>query len=858
MNLMNLLNPREPLEPPEPYNYLLLESLFADVRFALRWLRKSPGFTIVAVASLAVGIGFNTALFTVVDSLLFRPLPVAHPDRLVDVYTSATAARGGQFSTSSYPDYQDLRSGNDVFEDIVGYTPMFGALSIESGSRLAMGEVVTGNYFKTLGVPAFAGRTLLPEDDAPGAPRVAVVSYRYWVRELGSSSSLTGRTLRIRGVPYEIVGVTPPSFTGMVPILSPEVWIPVSASLDVEPVGMHDVIPSPTGSNRLERRGDRWMFIRGRLKPGRTAEQARANLAVIAARLSSEYVTTNKDRLVSVRPTRDVHFHPAADPQILPIAGGLMIVVALVLIIACLNVASMLLARASARQREIGVRIAIGAGRGRLVRQLVTETLVLSLFGAAAAVVLAWWLTTLVSAVNLPSPIPFAFNLRMDARVLVFTLVTTVAAALIAGLVPALTASRPNLVAELRGEQSGRAAGGRHWTLGDALVAGQMSITAVLLVVAALLTRSVLAAQRANLGFPVERIALVSVDASQLRYPRERVERFFDQVMVRIRGLSGVEAVGLATRPPFSVNYNRWEIWIPGVHQAGEKGTVVDVTNVSADYFKAMDVPLVSGRTFTEDDRPDTPRVAIVNETMARKFWPDQSAIGQTFRSRNSEGPVFQIVGVTADHKVTDVGEPPTPFLHVSRRQQPNAYSAIIARTRGDAGALLRDMRREIHAVEPTLAFLENQTMEDEVGMTLFPVRASAWLVSSIGLVAMLLAAVGLYGVIAYSVARRTREIGIRMALGARAATVVGSVLRQGLVIAALGLVTGVAFAVIVLYLVSTLVPRAIDGLYGIRVSDPASWFSAAAILLAVSFVANLIPAWRAAKVHPSEALRTE
>ena len=835
----------------------MLESLFADIRFALRWLRKSPGFTTVAVASLAIGIGFNTALFTVVDALLFKPLPVAEPDRLVDVYTSANASRGAQFSTSSYPDYLDLRSGNDVFADIVGYTPMFGALSIESGSRLVMGEVATGNYFQVLGVPAFIGRTLLPDDDGPNAGKVAVVSYRYWARELASARDLTGRTLRIRNVPFQIVGVTPPSFTGMVPVLSPEVWIPVSASLDVEPVGMHDVVPSPTGSNRLERRGDRWMFMRGRLKPGRTPEEARANLALIAARLATEYPATNKDRQVSVRPTRDVHFHPAADPQILPIAGALMIVVALVLLIACLNVASMLLARASARQREIGVRLAIGAGRGRLIRQLVTETLVLSCLGAISAMVLAWWLTKLVSAVNLPSPIPFAFDVHIDARVLLFTITTTLASALLAGLVPALMASRPNLVAELRGEQAGRAAGSRRWTLGDALVAGQMSITAVLLVVGALLTRSVLAAQRANLGFPVERIALVSVDASQLRYPRERVEQFFDQVLTRIRSLAGVEAAGLATRPPFSVNYNRWEIWIPDVHQPGQRGAVVEVTNVSSDYFKAMDVPIVSGRTFTDDDRPDTPRVAIVNETMARKFWPGRNAVGQTFRSRNSEGPVFQIVGVSGDHKVTNVGEAPTPFLHVSRRQQPNAYSAIIARTRGDAKALLRDMRREIHAVEPTLAFLENQTMEDEVGMTLFPVRASAWLVTSIGLVAMLLAAVGLYGVIAYSVARRTREIGIRMALGARAETVVASVMRQGLLIAGFGLAFGVAAAVIGLYLVSTFAPNLID-VSTASASPTPRRFGAAAILLAVSFVADLFPAWRAAKVHPSEALRTE
>jgi len=373
------------------------------------------------------------------------------------------------------------------------------------------------------------------------------------------------------------------------------------------------------------------------------------------------------------------------------------------------------------------------------------------------------------------------------------------------------------------------------------------------------LTRSVLAAERANLGFPVKRLALVSTDASQLRYSKEKVELFYDQALARIRALAGVEAAGLTTRPPFSVNYNRWEIWIDGLHQPGQHGVVVDVTNVSPDYFKAMNVPIVVGRGFTDDDRPDTPRVAIVNETMAQKFWPHENAIGKTFHSRSFEGPLFQIVGVVADHKVTGVGEPPTPFLHIARRQQPNPYSAVIARTRGDASALLRDMRREINAIEPTLAFIENQTMEDEVGMTLFPMRASAWLVGAIGIIAMLLASVGLYGVIAYSVARRTREIGIRIALGARSSTVIGSVMGQGFLIAALGLASGIALAVMAMVVVSRLLPDVMSGLlYGVHASDPVSWLGAAAILLSVSACANLVPAWRAARVPPSEALRTE
>src|SRR5262249_6468470 len=317
----------------------------------VRWLRRSPGFTVVAVASLAIGIGFNTALFTVVDALLFKPLPVAAPDRLVDIFTSDSSGSVA-FSTSSYLDYLDLQKRNEVFDDIVGYSPMLAAVNLDNRSRLTMGEIVTGNYFQVFGIGAAIGRTIAPDDDSPAAPRVVMVSHRYWTRELGSAPDVVGRTVRIRGNAYTIVGVVPEGFNGMVPVLSPELWIPVSASLEVEPVGMHDAVPSPTGTTRLDRRADRWMFMRGRLKAGRTFDEARANLAVLMSAIEHDNPATNKGRRISVRATSDVHFHPMADPVVVPIASGLMVVVGLVLLIACANVASMLLARASSRQKE--------------------------------------------------------------------------------------------------------------------------------------------------------------------------------------------------------------------------------------------------------------------------------------------------------------------------------------------------------------------------------------------------------------------------------------------------------------------------------------------------------------------------
>jgi predicted permease len=829
---------------------VLLNSLFADVRFALRWLRRSPGFTLVAVASLAIGIGFNTALFAIVDALLFKPLPVVEPGRLVDVFTSDSTGER-TFSTSSYPDYLDLQAQNEVFDGMVGYSPMFAALNVDNRSRLVMGEIVTGNYFQVFGVRPLLGRAILPEDDAPAAPRVVVVSHRYWTRELGSAADVVGRTVRIRGTAYAIVGVAPAGFRGMVPVLSPELWMPASMSLDVEPLGMHDTIPSPTGTTRLDRRADRWLFVRARLKPGKTIDEARANLTLLMSRLEAANPITNKARRLSLRATSDVHLHPIADPILVPIAAGLMTVVGLVLLIACANVASMLLARASGRQKEIGIRLAIGASRGRLVRQLVTEALLLSVLGAIGGTLLAWWMTTVVASLSLPLPIPLAFDLRIDGRVLAFTLGATCLAGLLAGLAPAIQASNPNVTADLRGEAMRPHGAGRRWTLRDALVAGQMAVTALLLVVAALLTRSVAAAQRTNAGFAVNRLAVLSTDTAMLHYSSERSRQFYDHAIERVTAIPGVESAALATRVPLQVNANRWEIWIPDRHRPGEHGETVETTTVSTGYFKTIGVPIVEGRAFEDGDRPETPRVAIVNETLARRYWPGQSAIGKTLRSRGSDGPAFEIVGVSADHKVLTLSEAPTPFLHISRNQRPNSYTAIIARTRGDAATLLRDMRRELLALEPNLVFVENQTMESEVEATLFPMRAGARLVSGVGLVGMLLAGIGLYGVIAYSVARRTREIGIRIALGARPTAVVSLVLRRGVIVALAGLVAGCVLA--------AAAARVIAGvLYGVTAADPVSWLAAIVVLVGASALANLIPAWRAAHVAPSEALRTE
>ena len=827
----------------------MFETIRSDICYALRWLRRSPGFAVVAVASLAIGIGFNTALFTLVDALLFRPLPVERPDRLVDVFTSG--GDGDQYATSSYPDLLDFKAQNQVFSDMLAYSPSLAAVKLADRSRLAMGETVTGNYFPLLGVHAIAGRTLLPDDDRPGAPRAVVISYRLWNREYAASPSAVGQSLRIHGEVYTIVGVAPKVFTGMVPLLAPEVWTPMAYVDEIEPGGIISTVPSPTGNTRLERRGMRWMFVKGRLKTGATFDQAAANLRLIGRQLQTANIQTNKDRDVSTLPTKDVHIHPMADRMLLPIAFGLMFVVGLVLLIACANVASMLLARASGRQKEIGIRLAIGASRRRLVQQMLSESLVLAALGAAAGTALAWTLTQAAMSITLPRPIPQSFALRIDGRVLTFTAGVAMLAALVAGLAPALKATRPNLAAELKNDVTAARAGGRRWTLRDGLVVTQIAVTMVLLVAAGLLTRSLSAAQKVGIGFQPGGLAIISTEMSMLGYSDTRSKEFYDRALDRVRAIPGVESAALAERLPFSINYNRNNLFLADRHGPNDKGIVVDVARVSAEYFATLGVPIVQGRNFGATDTPESPGVAIVDEAMARKYWPNQNPLGKRFHATTYTGRAYEVVGVSADYKVSTVGEGVTPYIHYAVTQRPDNGEEIVARTRGDAGALLAAMRRELLALEPNVLFLDNQTMDAQVAATLLPAKAGAISVSAVGIVAMALASIGLYGVIAYSVARRTREIGIRMALGANRSSVVGLVMRQGLAIAAIGVAVGAVLSLGAAKAVAS-------ALYGVSFVDPVAWLTAIVTLLTVATVANAIPARRASVVDPSIALRSE
>ena len=828
----------------------MVETLLNDVRYALRGLGRSPGFFAVAILSLALGVGVNTAMFSLVDALLFRPLPVTAPSTLVDVFT--TGGDGDEYATSSYPDFADLRAQNTVFAEMTAYSPMMAPLNLGDRSRIALGQVVTGNHFTMLGVRPQIGRLLVPADDVVGAERVVVLSDRMWRREYGADPGVVGRTITLRGLVYTVVGVAPASFAGVVPLLLPELWLPIAHVEEVEPIGITNVVPGP-GRTPLERRGYRWMFIKGRLKDGATAAQAHANVALVGEQLAAAHPQTNKDSRISAVASEDVRLLVPQAGGVLSVgAAGLMAIVGLVLLIACANVAGMLLARASARRREISVRLAVGASRGRLIQQLLVEGLVLGVLGAAASVACAWALIRALLAIELPLPVDVALDLRLDARVLSFTLAIAAVTGMLASLLPALKASRPDVVGDLRGEAPAARVGGRRWALRDGLVVAQVALTAVLLVVAGLLLRSLGASERAEVGFDPRGLAAVAFDTDMMRYEPERGLEFWRTARARIEALPGVTAAATVTPTlPFTFNFSQQEMKIDNrTYVEGQRGETIENVAVSPGYLATLGVRLVEGRDVAAADADGAPGVAIVNETMARRFWPGESAIGHTLTIA-STGRTFRVIGVNADHKQHGVLERPAPFVYFAAAQRPSRYNFLVARTSGDAGALVTAMRRELLALEPGLVVMDASTMDSHMAAALMPARVGAMLATAFGGLGTLLAAIGLYGVIAFSVARRTREIGLRMALGAEPGGVMAMVMRQGFTLVAVGLVAGTLLAAGAATVLQGL-------LYGVTPFDPWAWAAAIAAMVAAGAFANAVPARRAMRVEPLTALRTD
>ncbi len=823
-----------------------------DIKYAVRWLFRSPGFAAVAILSLGLGIGANTAMFSLVDALLLRPIPVEDPGALVDVFTSGSD--GDEYATTSYPDYLDIQAQNTVFSEMTAYSMMLAPLNLGDRARLVMGHIVTSNHFNMLGIGPFLGRMLQPSDDAPDAERVVVISHRMWRSDFGSDPAVVGKTLQLRGQPYTIVGVAPASFTGVIPIIVPELWLPVAYADEIEPAGINDNVPSPTGRTRIERRGSRWLFVKGRLKPGFTVAAAGANVEVLATQLAAAYPETNRNRRMSAFATNDVRMLvPQAGGPLSIGSAGVMAVVGLVLLIACANVAGMLLARASSRQREISVRLAIGASRWHIVRQMLSEGFVLGVFGAVVAAAIASSLVRLLLSMRLPLPGTLMLDVRLDMRVLAFALGVAIVAGVLAALTPALKASSMRLASDLRGEIPSARFAGRRWALRDVLVIGQLALTMVLLVAAGLLLRSLAASQSADVGFRTTGLAMVAADTGMVRYTAERSEQFWMQALERVETMPGVESAALVSpRLPFDVNYSQTSIRIDGKsYGPDDRGEVIANVAVSPDYFVTLDVPIVEGRGFTDADRRGAPLVAVVNETMARRYWPNESAVGRTFELSYSDGQKYQVIGVSRDHRVFAINEQPAPYLHFAAAQRLSRYNYVVARTRGEASQLVGALRRELLALEPGLVFVSSNTMDGSLELSLLPQRAAAWLALAFGGVGTLLAAIGLYGVIAFSVARRTREIGVRVAVGADTRDVLGMVMRQGLALAALGAVVGVGLAVILASALSGL-------LYGISSFDPVAWGAALAVLFGASIAANLVPARRAMRVNPITALRTE
>lgn len=813
--------------------------MLRDLTFAARLLVKSPGFSIVTILSLALGIGANAAIFSLVDAILLRPLPVEEPTRLMSVFTTDTRNAGNL--PLSHLNYKDLRDQNTVFEAMSAFT--FAQVNWSNGSdaQQAPAQVVDGQYFSLLGVRPALGRGIAPVDDETPTP-VAVLSHGFWQAALGGDKGIVGRTITVNRVPFTVIGVAPAGFTGTLLGGGPSMWVPMS---------MHDVV-QPNFDWYETRRG-LFLFAFGRLRDGVTMEQAGANLSTIFAQLEQAFPDDNRGRNAGVVPLLDARLNPNGQggAPVVRISILLMAVVGIVLLIACANIANLLLARATKRRREIAVRLALGAQRRRLLRQLLTESVLLSVVGAAAGVLLAYWLLDILRATALPLPVPVDDNSVINARVLLFTGGLAIVTGLLFGIAPALQASGADVLSTLKNELvpagGGRRGGPR---LRQLLVIAQVAASLIALVAAAMFLRGLREAQSIDPGFETEGVLIANVNLGREGYTPERGQIYYQQVAERLRGVPGVQHAAVAQNAPFAGGFLR-SIFLEGADTTTRDRVLVQINSVSPGYLETIGVPLVAGRDFTSADTESSMGVVIVNEQMAQQFWPGEDALGKRFRFFGDEA-LTTVVGIAKTVKYNGVIEDPIPFIYQPWLQNYTPAATVHVRTAGSAAPLAPSVRAALREVDPTLALFNIQTLEDQVADALAPLRTNVILLTAFGALALLLAAIGLYGVTSYTVTHRTREIGVRMALGARPGAVLGLVLTQGLTLVGIGLAIGLVAA----FGLSTLVPP--DFIANTSPRDPVTFAATAAVLAVIAVVATYVPAKRATRIDPLIALRTE
>ncbi|MHB1327867.1 MAG: ADOP family duplicated permease [Gemmatimonadales bacterium] len=806
-----------------------------DIRYAMRRLTARPAFTAIAVLSLALGIGANTAIFTLINDVILRKPPLVRPQELVDIYRSDAT---DDFSPLTYPDLEDLARRDDVFAQVAGYR-LFYASGVDQGaSERTTAQLVSGNYFSTLGVTAAHGRLIEAADaPAPGAGAVAVLGYRYWERVYGADPSIVGQTLQLSIGDYTIIGVVVPGFDGSFRGTVADLYIPLTRMGDVAP-GMQE---------QFTNRSSRSVFARGRLQPGASVAQAQAAISAVAASNREQGVESwqGKGDFVAV-PSADVIIFPPVDALLRPLMAMLMVVVGMVLIIACANLAGFLLARAIDRKKEIGIRLSLGATRTQLVRQLLVETVLLGAVGGVVGVLLGRAGLQALLAADLSLPIPVTLDLTLDWRVLGFTTVVSIAAGVLCGLVPALQATRLDLAGVIRDESAG---GGRQkGIMRSALVMGQVVVSVVLLVVAGLFVRSLDALRNVDPGFGARPAALVWVMYGGNRAP-EDVKRSVDRIRERLALLPGAESVGLTENVHLNLlNSETEQITVDGVDlPPGEVAFTVDRAGIDTGYIAAAGLRIVAGRNLAAFDLDSAARpVALVNEAFAARFWPDRDPIGRRYRTGDRE---VEVVGVVATAKIRNLAEPSRPFIYDATVENNFTNGWFVVSARGDADAMLAAAVRAVREADPNVLVMEQRTMARHIEVTALPIKLGASALAGFALLALLMAAIGLYGSVSYAVAQRSREVGIRLSLGADRRSVIRMLMWGGLRLVllgtGLGMVLGFAFGRIME-----------SSLYGVRALDPVTLLLVPAVLLGITTLAAYLPARRAGNVDPATALK--